>query len=387
MGKKYLFLLPTLELGGAERQALNLASYLNKTGSDAFVASLARTGSLLDVCRQEGIRHEVFFKEPSLLSFLFKSLSFFVRRILRKPYWDGVRYALYLALYLKRNCYEAVLSYCASANTVAGLSKYFYKGTTKVVWCQRDAGIYNCPDVFQRRAIRKADVVLANSISGQKFIKETYGLDAQIIYNGVSLRDIKYTADEWRAKLGIDGDTLVAVMVANLSGAKDHMTLLKAWTIVCRQLAGQKIRLLLAGRFDDQYESLWQFVEDNKLEDTVTFLGQVDDVTGILHISNIAVFAAKSEGSPNGVIEACLASLPVAATDLPEIREVLDESNYDYMSPRENPERLAENIIRLFRSQTIREAIGRSNKKKAMSLFMPEKNFERTVKVIGNACI
>ena len=375
MCKKYLLLLPTLELGGSERQALNFASYLNRIEEKCTVTSIATQGSLLEVFKKEKITYESFIREPYVLSLLFKCISFFVRRILRRHWWDEIRYSLYFSRYLRRNQYDAVVSYCASANTIAGFAKYFYKGKTKFVWYQRDAGIYNCPDFFQRRAVKKVDLVLANSISGRRFIKGSYNRDTEIIYNGVSLRPRTYSDQEWRVRLSLDEDTLVAVMVANLSSAKDHLSLLKAWNLVRLKFRERKTRLLLAGRFDDQYECLKQFVADNALDGSVSFLGQVNDVTGLLAVSTVFVFSTKSEGSPNAVIEAMLSGLATATTDLPEIREALDEANHEYMSPIGDFNSLAKNIAQLLADENLRKLLGEKNKRKAETLFSPENNF------------
>lgn len=375
----YLLFLPSLELGGAERQALNFASYLRKKKVNCVITSLATKGRLLDLCKEEGIKYEPLIKNNSLYRIIRKTVKpvflILLKYILHREYWNGPFISILLAFYLYRNHYKALIAYCATCNTIAGLTKFLYKGKTRIIWYQRDAGIYNCPDFLQRLAVRKVNCILANSISGQKFIQKTYNLYASIIYNGVKLSPQVGSDEEWRKKLSIDENTLVASMIANLSNAKDHATLIRAWSIVCSQITDKKVLLLLAGRFDDQYEYLKNMVSDSGLVETVIFLGQVNDITGLLHVSTISVFSAKSEGSPNGIIEACLSGLAVAGTNLPEIREVLNESNYEYLSTKEDSATLAKNIIRLLLNDDIRVVLGKRNKEKAEALFQPEKNF------------
>jgi len=94
-------------------------------------------------------------------------------------------------------------------------------------------------------------------------------------------------------------------MVANLSGFKDHEALIRAWRLVLDQLSSEErnAKLLLAGKNFGTEPSLKRLVGKLSLEDDVLFLGQVEDVSGLLQSVDLGVYSSKSEGSPNGVLE------------------------------------------------------------------------------------
>ena len=224
--------------------------------------------------------------------------------------------------------------------------------------------------------------VLANGRSGQEWIRRAYGVDAEIIYNGVVLCSPEISRVGWREKLKADESTVVCTMIANLSGAKDHLSVLKIWTELQRIDITHKLILVLAGRFDDQYESLQKFVDGHNLSEQVLFLGEVRDISGLLTATDICIFGAKSEGSPNGIIEASFAGLPVVATDLPEIREVLAEINYKFLFQRDNISCALEGLLELAENIELREQIGLMNREKAEAMFSYEKNFNKIIDLV-----
>ena len=142
--------------------------------------------------------------------------------------------------------------------------------------------------------------------------------------------------------------------------------------------------MLFAGRPDDTdyYNDIKTFVIDNHLEDYIKFLGEVDDIAGLLTITDICFFGTNREGNPNGIIEAAMLGLPVVASDLPEIREVVAEENYKYLFKNGDYESAEKSLIELGCNHELRIKSGKLNADKANADFSVEKNFEELMESI-----
>ena len=380
--KKYLLVLSGLELGGAERQAINFAKYLKETGRSVTILGLTAPGRVNSICEQEKIPCVSMPAGNKKTCFLLSQYNRLRKLAKKKKIWD-VGEALMIALgkYIKKEGFDVCISYCTYANTILGCTKKYYSKSI-YVWYQRDAGIFDETEGYQKIAINQMDYILANGKTGQKWIQKAYGKNAILIANGIMPGTPISSRGEWRKKMAVDDATIVCTMVANLSGAKDHLSILRIWTALREKKKNSNMMLVFAGRFDDQYENLLQTVNKYKLTGQVLFLGEVSDINGLINATDICVFGAKSEGSPNGIIEACFAGLPVVATDLPEIREVLADDNYSYLFGMNEVEIATENLLKLAENKAVREQVGLANKRNVEKKFAYRENFSKIVSLV-----
>lgn len=384
--KKYLLILSTLELGGAERQAINFAKYLKLHKREVVILGLAHPGKVCEICENEGIPWIFLDSENKRMYRGLELVNIVTLSVVKKRIWAyGISLMYILAKYIKRNRFDVCISYCTYANTILGCSRKFYKKYI-FVWFQRDSGVFDDIRGYQRKSIQQADFILANGNSGKEWLRKAYGVNARVIYNGVSLPLPKCTVDEWKNALKIKESDVVCSMLANLSGAKDHMSLLKAWKLLREQNRDEHLILVFAGRFDDQYRNLIAYVNENDMLEKIRFLGQIDDITGLLQVTSICVFGAISEGCPNGIIEPAMAGLPIVATNLPEVQEIVAKENYKYLFDKDDIITIADNVFELSRDAELRKRLGQKNKKKAEKIFSIEGNFEKIISVVENDC-
>ena len=122
-----------------------------------------------------------------------------------------------------------------------------------------------------------------------------------------------------RAALGIvDGDPVV-LAVARQEHQKGLDVLLEA---VARPGADH-LRVVVAGRPGSASARLVATVARLGLGDRVTFLGARDDVAELLCAADVFVLPSRREGMPGALLEAMALEVPVVASDLPQVREVL----------------------------------------------------------------
>lgn len=372
-GKKVLFVFGCLDLGGSERQGFQLARHLKEACAvDVHVVSLSDTpGRLAEMC--EG-----------------HSIPWHVARLHWSGFWPlRLRALSRFAAELGKLGPDILLPYYTLPNIACGLV-WQRAGAGLCVWNQRDEGLLLTRTVWHRTAVKRTPLFIANADSGRDFLVRTYSIDPDrvtVIHNGISLAQPVYGRNEWRGKLGIGTDCPVACMVANLGPYKDHETLLLAWRAVVDRVPsrGERPVLLLAGKPDKSEESLKGLASRLELTDSVRFLGKVDDISGLLSAADLCVHSSKTEGCPNGVLEAMAAGLPVVGTDIPGIREAVGKAGDGFLTPVGDHRQMADIISRLMGDRALRRHAGEALKKRIEEEFSLERMCTRTVRLLGES--
>ncbi|HYE72497.1 MAG TPA: glycosyltransferase [Blastocatellia bacterium] len=144
---------------------------------------------------------------------------------------------------------------------------------------------------------------------------------------------------------GTSGSRIVCV--ANLRPQKDHLNLLRAMQIVKRNMP--QAHLLLIGNGSDQSHiaRIKSEIKALNLESDISMLGERQDVQAILNSCDIGVISSASEGLPLALIEYGMAGLPVVATNVGQCAEVLDNGQAGILVPPNTPDSLADAILSL----------------------------------------
>jgi glycosyltransferase involved in cell wall biosynthesis len=129
---------------------------------------------------------------------------------------------------------------------------------------------------------------------------------------------------ELRARLGIGENSRVILIVGRLSREKDHATLLEALAALrtSEQTRGFCPHLLVVGDGPER-TVLEERVRALHLQGAVTFTGQVETAEPFYGIADAAVLSSLSEGSPNALLEAMAARVPVVATRVGGVPEMV----------------------------------------------------------------
>jgi len=342
-------------MGGAERQALCLARHLRDDGHDVQLWGLCRPGLIADRCDEMGLPWRIVpFRWPCRRSTLLKTLPRFAWR-LRKARPD------------------VVLAFTGWANVACGLSSRF-AGARLCVWNQRDVD----PDTLVGRhivprAVRRTDAFVANSQAAATFLADRAGIDInriRVIPNAVLLdksQEPRVTRDD----LAIPADALVACMVANIRHPKDHVTLVRAWSQCVDRLAGEGGHpvLLLAGRPMATHDAVKALVSELHLESAVRFLGEVQDVRGLLQCVDLGVLTSHGESCSNAILEYMDAGLAVVGTDIAGIREVVGEANHCHLAPPEDSSALSDRLVLLLADSDRRREVGEQNRSRVETTY------------------
>lgn len=366
-GRRIVFVLFNLELGGAERQALILARHLvEQEKAEVEVWGFNKPGPVAQSCERIGVPWRVVpypFKSGRVARFA--GLARVARR-------------------LRRARPDILLPYTYVPNVICGLI-WRWTGAQACVWNQRDEGVTPFISEWARSASQRTPMFVSNSRAGERFLTDRLKVDpgrVRVIENGIEQLSVAGHRSSWRARLEIADDSFVACMVANLHDNKDHRTLLRAWRRVVEGCNGRKAVLVLAGRHDGAYESLVSLSRELDLNGHVRFAGQVSDVPGLLSAADVGVFSSVTEGCPNGVLESMAAGLAVAGTDIEGIRSVIAPAGLEFLAPPQDYEALAGAILKLEKDSDLRVTIGAENQQRVKEKYSAARMCEETVAVL-----
>lgn len=180
-----------------------------------------------------------------------------------------------------------------------------------------------------------------------------------------------------RRLLGVPEEAPVLLNVARQEFQKGQEVLLRAFD----RLSGAHPRLLIAGREGNASPALRRTVEDLEGRDRVRFLGHRDDVPDLLAAADVFVFPSHYEGLGGAVIEAMALGLPVVASDLPAVREIVEAGQSAELVPPADVSALAAALQRLLDDRERRVEMGRRGRQIFLERFTLERCADRTAEL------
>lgn len=355
--RRVLLFIQSLELGGSEKQCVEIARVLSENGFAVTVGCMRRTGPLRRRIAEAGIPL-VEFPVGSLLR---------PRALLQM--WRLVRF-------IRANRFDVVHASDLYANLFS-IPAARLAGVPVIVSSQRDLSNWWWYTPLRRRILRSVQglstYLLVNSSAIRTQLINEDRFDSQkirIVYNGIDVD--RYTSpagDESSRALPSSiakSDTLVA-MVANMhTDGKGHSDLIAAARAVCRQRP--HVRFLLIG--DGEMRPIFEAqARSAGLQESVLFLGHRTDIPEILSRCDVGILASRAEGLPNAVMEYMAAGLATIATPVGGVPEIIDHCVNGILVPTESPDAISKEILRLLDDDALRHRIGEAGTETMRSRF------------------
>lgn len=324
-------LLPSLDTGGAESMAYQLATSIDKekfklqfvclSGSKgtAFEKEISKLGvRVIHLNKKQGLNIATFFKVWKVLN-------------LHKP--DVLHTHLGASLYV----FPWVLVHNVKLihtihNTPLKELPFLHRFLLKILYKTKKA----------------VPVAISDTIKNQ--VSELYSIkhkEIPVVYNPVNIK--KYTLSSKRNS----NDKITFVCVARLSEQKNHLMLLKSFFDVKDKIKNSVLLIAGEGELEDQ---LKREVKRLKLDDSVKFLGNVENVSQLLHSSDVFVLTSHYEGLPMTILEAMAAGLPVIATKVGGIPDIV--KNNGILVEKNDVAGFAKAMIKLGQNKTLQEKMG-----------------------------
>jgi glycosyltransferase involved in cell wall biosynthesis len=192
---------------------------------------------------------------------------------------------------------------------------------------------------------------------------------ARVIVHGVSRTQAdQLTArrDEFRAEvraeLGVPDGELLLLTVANLRPEKGYDVLLDATHILAERKVPVRVVAVGGGPTEDEVRARHLALG---LGDRLQLLGQRQDVLRLMAAADIYVLASHQEGMPVTLMEATSVGLPIVATSVGGVPQVITDGVEGLIVPPGDPERLADALQRVAADPVLRDRLGRAARDKS----------------------
>jgi len=341
-------IIDSLEVGGAERMAVNYANSLaNKIEFSGLIST-----------RGEGL----------LVNHLDQKVTYL---FLKKKYVIDLGAIFRLRNYLKKNKVEFIHAH-SSSFFMAVLVKMTMPWI-KIIWHDH-YGISQDLSLRKNLTLKFSSFLFLGIISVNDSLKkwaQNYLNCKNVIYfpNFVIRKSIPFGSFQLKGK---DGQRIICV--ANLRPQKNHDLLISGALEIHKKFPEWTFHLV--GRdFNDLYSrSLREKVIEKGLSETVFFYGAVNNVEELLKQSEIAVLTSFSEGLPLAVLEYGFANLPVVATNVGEISKVIPSVREGLVIDSNNLNQFVDSVERLIKDQCFRKLLGNQ-----LNFFVNENFSEKSI--------
>jgi glycosyltransferase involved in cell wall biosynthesis len=159
-----------------------------------------------------------------------------------------------------------------------------------------------------------------------------------------------------RASLGLDRGARVILNVGRQEYQKGQRYLIEAFDAVSERVPDAV--LLVAGRTGHCSAELESLTLRSPAKERIRLLGYRDDVPDLLAAADVFAFPSLYEGLGGAVIEAMALGLPVVASDIPPVREVVAPQESALLVPPENSVALADALLRVLDDHGMATALG-----------------------------
>jgi glycosyltransferase involved in cell wall biosynthesis len=366
--KKVLFLIRSLNVGGAERQLLTLLQTIDRTRFEPVVVTFYAEGLLIP----EFVDHKIQ-----------------VRSAGKKDRWDVIPFLYRLIQIIRAEKPDVINTYLVAANILTILLKPFLL-PARIVISIRHSFVrnedYDRLTTFlyslENKIAGWSDLIIINSFIGAELAKKR-GIPAGkmvVIPNGIDVEKFHpdtSTREKSKQKYGLPENGIVIGIIGRIDPIKGHKTFLKAAEIIDQIMPGT--RYLIVGNGEIQLEKdLTSFSETLCLKDKVYWIPTQKDLLAVYNALDICVSSSIGEGFPNVIAEAMACGIPCVVTDVGDSARIVGQTGE--IVPKENAHKLADAILLLAKKGVEeRQELGRKARERIIEMFSVEKMVNSTM--------
>ena len=281
---------------------------------------------------------------------------------------------------LKRERYDVVHFHTSRAHSMAPLARSF--GSTLMVTRRMD---YRPNRVFAPYLFNRAvDGVVAIS-TGVADSLAAAGVDrarVTVVHSGVDCERFRPPTSQERADargaLNISDTDFVISAVGALEQRKGHRYLIEAIRALAAPAASVKVKCFIVGQ-GSIHRVLQGEIAVSRSLDRIKLLGRVDDPREILWASDLFAMPSLKEGLGVAALEAMAAGLPVIASDVGGLREVVEDGRSGIVVRPANAGAIASAIGRLAESAELRSQMGAAARARVVENYSIETMAARTL--------
>jgi glycosyltransferase involved in cell wall biosynthesis len=189
---------------------------------------------------------------------------------------------------------------------------------------------------------------------------------------------------ELRRQLHLDDATRVLLSVGRLSPEKGHADLIQAFPKIIELTSNSPLRLIIVGEGPER-PRIEELCRKLRLTDIVTLTGQQEDINRYYSIADVFLLPSHSEGCPNVLLEAMAAGVPVVATEVGGIPEVVTNGRDSILVKKRDQAGLASATAKILQDRDLRDRLV-SSAREIVARKTPEAYFKSIASVFSQAC-
>ena len=338
---RVLYLSHAFMVGGAEEMVLNLVRHLPPR-FEPVVMCIHDAGPIGEEIRGTGVPFSVLGLTPGL------SRPLDVLRL--RNALDSVSPTIVHTFLLTGSLYGRFAAMMAGVPIVIGTEVNIYENKQPM------------HARMERWLMRGTDAVVASAASVKDYYISQVGADpakVEVIYNAVDWAQLETTIgrDDFRRSAGVPAEATVAGIIARLTEQKAHRVLFEAMT--APELSSLHLIVVGDGELGDDLRSRAATLG---LANRVHFLGARRDLGNILGAIDIFTMPSYWEGLPLSMILAMGAGLPVVASRVAGIPEVVDHGSSGLLVDPGSAEQLSRALTTLLNDRELGTRLGRAAK-------------------------
>lgn len=287
-----------------------------------------------------------------------------------------------LIRFIRQGAYEVVHTHLLHADLYGTLAARL-AGVRRVLCTNHN------DDAFRQRyplrwlnawSMRQRDHAICISEHVRRFCATVEGVPMAkmtVVHYGLNSQE-KQRDRAWRRQFGWDAEVPVLGIVARLTAQKGHLTLLHAMPEVVRQFPTTRLAVIGDGELR---QTLQDATRRLGLAPHVHFLGYRDHAAALMGGFDVFVHPSRWEGFGLVFLEAMAAGLPVVATQVSAIPEIVQHGQTGLLVPKDDAPALAQAICTLLANRAMAHTMGQAGRRRLEQCFTVTTMVQRTCDV------
>jgi len=352
---KVLQIIDSLEVGGAEVMAVNLANTLQTKNVTSFIC----------VTRKEGLLKKRI--DPSI-NYIF----------LKKKYSTDLKAIYNLRSHIKK--YNINIIHAHSSSFFIAFLVKLLKPSIKVIWQDH----YGKSDDIENRSSKALkicsyffdSIISVNRILYHWAKENLHTKKVNYLANFSELNDSKSIT----TLKGNEGKRIVCL--AAFRPQKDHLNLLNAFNKIHTIYPDWTLHLVGGNNDDHYFKTIMSFIDENNLSSSIYIYDACLDVKNVLNQADIGILSSNSEGLPLSLLEYGLSKLATVVTNVGDCSYVV--ADYGKVVPKENSTELMNAIEVYILDKELRKKQGTLFYNHVQSEYSSKQYFEKLLKVYNS---
>ena len=343
--------MPSLVIGGAEKLLLTTVKYLNRDRYEIIVCCIVSEGIIADEIKKLGIKFYCLNESPRFYN---PKKIYSLYKLFKKE-----KPAIVHTQILGANIYGRIAAMLARVPVIISTEhNVYYKKKRVHIW-------------LDKILAKNTDKIVAVSNRVKEFTSKQEGIGKdkfELIYNGIDSKEFLPTASrkDIRDKLNFREGDFILGAVGALTIQKGHYYLIQALSLLVKRYPNTILLVVGTGELK---EELQEIVRKLSLQENVRLLGLRRDISDLLNCMDVFVLPSLWEGLGIALLEAMLMGLPVVASSVDGILEIVENGKNGILVPPGNVEALSNAIDELIENPQLRQSLGKAAKEHILEKF------------------